>query len=60
MKRKNLWTPYKIWNERDWYQNLCLDLSKIKIEEKKKEEKKVIDIKNKVKEYIGCDEVKLD
>ncbi len=48
MKRKNLWTPYKIWNEADWYQNLCLDLSKIKIEEKKKKKKRkkeVIDIR---------------
>lgn len=57
MKRKNFWTPYKIWNEADWYQNLCLDLSKIKIEEKKKRSDRY---KNKVKEYIGCDEVKLD
>lgn len=29
MKRKNIWTPYKIWNETDWYKNLGANKMKI-------------------------------
>ena len=36
MKRKNLWTPYKIWNETDWYQNL----DRIKKIERRKRDRK--------------------
>jgi len=30
MKRKNIWTPYKIWNETEWYRGL--QVNKMRIE----------------------------